>query len=92
MKLQADKNRTFRSFQVGDSVYVKIQPYVQTTLASRSSNKLAFKYFGPFLIIAKVNEVAYQLKLPDGCQVHPVFHVSLLKKAISLPSDQQSFT
>jgi hypothetical protein len=56
---------------------------VQTTLASRSSNKLAFWYFGPYPIEAKINEVAYQLKLPKDSKIHPVFHVSLLKKAIS---------
>jgi hypothetical protein len=83
MKFQADKKRSHRTFQVGDSVYVKIQPYVQTTLASRSSNKLAFRYFGPYPIEAKINEVAYQLKLPKDSKIHPIFHVSLLKKAVS---------
>ena len=42
MKHHADQKRTFREFSVGDSVYVKLQPYVQTSIATRSSNKLAF--------------------------------------------------
>jgi ribosomal protein L21E len=82
MKLQADKRRSFRSFQVGDAIYVKIQPYVQTSLSTRSSNKLSFRFFGPFKIVAKINEVSYKLHLPDDCQIHPVFHVSQLKQAI----------
>lgn len=37
MKAQADKNRTERSFTVGDWVYAKLQPYVQTSVAPRAN-------------------------------------------------------
>jgi hypothetical protein len=40
MKKQADKHRSERHFQVGDLVLVKIQPYVQSTLAPRANQKL----------------------------------------------------
>jgi len=83
MKFQADKKRSFRSFNVGDSVYVKIQPYVQTSLAMRSSNKHSFRFFGPFKIEARIGEVAYKLQLPEGCLIYPVFHVSQLKPAVA---------
>lgn len=83
LKSQADKKRSFRTFQVGDSIFVKIQPYVQTSLATRSSNKLSFRYFGPFKVIAKIGEVAYQFELPEDYMIHPVFHASQLKKAVS---------
>lgn len=83
MKLQADKKHSFRSFQIGDTVYVKIQPYVQTSLANRSSNKLSFRFFGPYKIVAKIGDVAYQLQLPEDCLIHSVFHVSQLKQAIA---------
>jgi hypothetical protein len=82
MKVQADKHRSARSFTVGDSVYLKAQPYVQTSLVSRSSNKLSFKYFGPYVILAKIGKAAYRLKLPSDCHIHPIFHVSQLKRAI----------
>ena len=82
MKVAADKNRSERVFAVGDHVYLKIQPYVQSSLAPRANQKLAFRYFGPFPIIAKLGPVAYKLALPESCSIHPVIHVSQLKKAL----------
>jgi hypothetical protein len=81
MKNQADKHRSERSFEVGDWVFLKLQPYEQSSLAPRANQKLAFKFFGPYQIAAKVDSVAYKLSLPASAHIHPVFHVSLLKKA-----------
>lgn len=81
MKAQADKRRSDREFQVGDSVFLRLQPYVQSSLAPRSHHKLCFKYFGPYTILERIGPVAYKLKLPPSLAIHPVFHVSLLKAA-----------
>lgn len=80
MKNQADKHRTERTFAVGDKVWIKLQPYVQTSVAQRASHKLAFRYFDPYEVESKIGSVAYKLKLPTTSSVHPVFHVSLLMK------------
>jgi hypothetical protein len=82
MKAQADKNHTERSFTVGDWVYAKLQPYVQTSVAPRANQKLAYRFFRPFQIVEKVGPVAYKLLLPAASTVHPVFHVSQLKGAV----------
>ena len=98
MKRQADKGRSEHQFFVGDMVFLKLQPYIQSSLFHRSNNKLSFKVFGPFQVIQKVGPVAYKLLLPPGTAIHPVFHVSLLRSSLghqqlspSLPSDLQQF-
>ncbi|KAK9189481.1 hypothetical protein WN943_018078 [Citrus x changshan-huyou] len=80
MKSQADLKRQEVSFKVGDYVYLKLQPYRQTSVAFRASMKLAPRFFGPYQIIGKVGTVAYRLALPPGSQIHNVFHVSMLRK------------
>jgi hypothetical protein len=83
MKVQADKRHSERSFDVGNYVYLKLQPYVQSSLAPRAHQKLSFRYFGPYKVIEHIGSVAYKLELPPSSSVHPVFHVSLLKLAPS---------
>ena len=83
MKLYADKKRQEITFQVGDSVLLKLQPYVQSSLVNRPFPKLAMKYFGPYKILEKIGAVAYRLELPDHTQIHPVFHVSQLKSFVA---------
>jgi hypothetical protein len=51
--------------------------------------KLSPRFIGPFMILKRVGEVAYQLKLPDHLMdVHDVFHVSQLKKCLRVPKEQ----
>lgn len=45
MKLQADRHRVDRQFQVRDQVLLKLQPYTQQSVVSRPFPKLAFKPF-----------------------------------------------
>lgn len=80
MQVQANKHRREMEFQVGDYVYLKLQPYRQTSVAFRSSLKLSPCFYGPFEILEKINSVAFRLRLPENAKIHSMFHVSLLRK------------
>jgi hypothetical protein len=48
--------------------------------------KLAPRYIGPFLILARLGNVAYHLELPPAfAAMHNVFRVSQLKKYLKPP-------
>jgi len=89
MKVQADKRRSEHQFEVGSLVYLKLQPYIQTSVAPRSNQKLAFWFYGPFKILKRIGKVAYHLDLPESCKIHPVVHVSQLKTHVP-PNEQMN--
>jgi hypothetical protein len=48
----------------------------------RPSNKLDYTKLEPFRIKVKHGPVTYRLEMLEGIRIHPVFHVSLLEKAL----------
>jgi hypothetical protein len=76
------------SFEVGDFVYLKVSP-IRGLRRFNVRGKLAPRFIGPFKILEKRGEVAYQLELPPQLSdVHDVFHVSQLKKCLRVPEKQ----
>ncbi|XP_070025720.1 uncharacterized protein [Nicotiana sylvestris] len=58
----------------------------------RKKGKLSPRYIGPFEILKRIGEVAYKLALlPSLSAVHPVFHVSMLRKYYGDPSHVLDF-
>jgi hypothetical protein len=82
MKQQADQHQTEREFEVGEWVFVRLQPYKQLSLKHQGNNKLAPKFYGPYQINKRISHVAYGLELLDISCIHNVFHVSCLKKVL----------
>ncbi|XP_059068179.1 uncharacterized protein LOC131858749 [Cryptomeria japonica] len=80
--MYVDQRCVERSFEVGDMVYLRLQPYRQSTLKKSGAEKLKLRFYWPFQVIRKVGAVAYELELPSSSKVHNVFHVSHLKKAL----------
>ena len=73
-KSQADLKWTPKEFQVGEHVFIKVRP--------KKSAKLAPRYCGPFKILFRIGQVAYQLALPPILRVHNVFYISVIKKYV----------
>ena len=49
---------------------------------AKKDNKLSPKYYGPYKVLKNIGNMAYKLELPSSSRVHPIFHVSCLKKVI----------
>ena len=64
---------------MGEHVFIKVRPK-KISLKLRSCAKLAPRYCGPFEILSRMGQVAYQLALLPNLKVHNVFHISVLKK------------
>jgi hypothetical protein len=72
-------------FAVGDKVLLKVSP-TKGIVRFGIKGKLSPRYIGPYLITARVSSLAYRLQLPESMAgVHPVFHVSMLRKYIRDP-------
>ena len=85
-KSYVDKRRRPLAFNEGDQVFLKVSPRKGIQRYGKKG-KLAPRYIGPFKIIGKVGSVAYRLELPSQlANVHPVFHVSMLRKYEPDPS------
>jgi hypothetical protein len=69
-------------------VYLKVSP-MSGLHHFKVRGKLAPRFIGPYKILEKRGEVAYQLELPPQLfDVHDVFHVSQLKKCLHVPEEQ----
>jgi hypothetical protein len=84
-KSYADVRRRDLEFVVGDEVLLKVSP-TKGIIHFGIKGKLSPRYIKPYLITARVGSLAYRLQLPESMAgVHPVFHVSMLRKYIRDP-------
>jgi hypothetical protein len=64
MKQQEYQHHSERSFEVGDWVFLRLQPYKQMYLKqAKKDNKLSPKYYGPYKVLQKIGTMEYKLEL-----------------------------
>ena len=86
MEESTDPKEIDMSFFIGDLMLFKVSP-MKGVMRFGKMDKLAPRYIGPFKIQSRVGEVECKLVLPQELlRIHPVFHVSMLRKYISYPS------
>lgn len=85
MAASANTHILNKHFNVGDMVYLWLKDYRQQSVQSRATKKLSRRYYGAFKILECIRKVTYCLELPKDSQIHPLFHVSLLRQALSNP-------
>nr|ABA95022.1 retrotransposon protein, putative, Ty3-gypsy subclass [Oryza sativa Japonica Group] len=87
-KSYADNRRRDLSFEEGEYVYLRVTP-LRGVHRFHTKGKLAPRFVGPYKIVSRRGEVAYQLELPQSLAgVHNVFHVSQLKKCLRVPTEE----
>jgi hypothetical protein len=83
-----DKGTAPRHFEVGDYVYLKVSP-TKGVQRFGVKGKLAPRYIIPYEVIEVCGLVAYRIQLQEWFSaVHNVFHVTQLKKGMSVPENE----
>ncbi|WMV32800.1 hypothetical protein MTR67_026185 [Solanum verrucosum] len=73
-------------FQLDEWVFLKGSP-IKGVLRFGKKGKLSPRYVGPYNISKRIGKTAYELEFSgELAAVHPVFHISLLKKCVGDPA------
>ncbi|XP_070007620.1 uncharacterized protein [Nicotiana sylvestris] len=77
---------------VGEKVLLKVSP-MKGVMRFQKKSKLSPRFIGPFEVLRRIGEVAYELALaPSLSSAHPIFHVSMLWKYVGDSSHVLDFS
>ena len=93
LKVAADRQKSYTSlkrkdiqYDIGEKVFLKVSSW-KKVMRFGKKRKLSPRFIGPYEVIEKVGPVAYRLALPPKLEkIHNVFHVSMLRRYRSNPS------
>jgi hypothetical protein len=77
------KRRNSPQLKAGDKVYIRRRTSGEKSYnikTGRASQKMDCQFIGPYVIEQKLPNDNYKLALPERMRIHPIFHISLLKK------------
>ncbi|XP_062119020.1 uncharacterized protein LOC133832729 [Humulus lupulus] len=78
-------------FSVGEFVFFRVSP-MEGAICFGMKGKFSPRYIGPFVILDRVGQVVDRLALPSKlAEMHNVFHILMLCKYMSGPSNVLSY-
>ena len=84
MAIYYNKNHKPISFKPGQKAYINLQKHIGKPgyrLPNTDAQKLGQQRVGPFTIIRKVGNLAYELDIPKNWKIHPTISVTHLELA-----------
>ncbi|XP_070045036.1 uncharacterized protein [Nicotiana tomentosiformis] len=91
-KSYADRKVRDVAYMVGKKVFLRVAP-MNGVMRFGKKGKLSPRNISPFEVLERIGEVAYKLALPPSLSsVHPVFHISMLRKYYGDPSHVLDFS
>jgi hypothetical protein len=64
--MSADIHWIEHNFDVGDFLFLRFQPYRQSSMKNIGAMNLKPRFYGPYRIMHRVSEVSYELDITGG--------------------------
>ena len=79
------KRKIADKYEKDNMLMIETEPYRQNDAKHNISKKLSMRYQGPYEVLEVQTNKTYCLRLPEGSQLHDVFHTCRLKPYILTP-------